>query len=1041
MSEQTEIIEEAHKETVGNPDESSKSDQLNSAATCTAEDNDNDEGVTLVFDEENKEEDETIASSTTTTVISPTTTTTPIISEEEIKEPNKEVKTQEISEKIPEKIPEKAESPPEVEIVMMSTEKYDIPVIEEDNKLKQNDKGTLLSRGGEFQADETNTNTNDLALKDLQTTSDIRFFICGSCKNNPILIGSTPKLLPCLHSFCENCLQDRYEKQKQQAAEGAISSPPRLKCPSCGQEFLVAANDHPTSGFLNNQFVIESTPTTRNIELDNHHQCTSCDDRSTASSYCMNCNEWLCDVCVSAHQRVKVTKDHIIQTKSSYNSSVNSTPSEKGNQENPTAGNSKEKPLFCKVHSQEQLRLFCANCDKLTCRDCQLVEHKDHRYQFIDEAASKHREILKKLLQYLQINLGLLKETIVEVEKVSDALGSQESEIEAEINKAFTCLIEAMKTRQETLVKELRILVTNKQALLAKQKKDLTQMRVILEHNHDFAEFAVKGGSNVALLYSRKVLGTRLHNLNSLKYRQRPLAFPDLKFSMDVEKLCAYFSKIGAAYSHEDMQRKIDHYHSKGPQNNIPRTIALSSRQPTKGLPSQSPIESMTAINQRLTSEPMATTTTPYINLSKQGSLGLPGHQTIRSSNSPNMYNYNTHRSQSTSSNQDMIVLSSSHNKTVTNNDPNHLKKDFATKYMQQVKDKNGRNPNTPKTPTYDTNKMKTHQMNYQMNSQHNNYPRSSSVNSTQSQHAATWSKINPIFGTSKNSTIDQLKKMVEGAGSSDGNLTTDNIERPVSARSTGSDPGPGQTGALSANGIVLVKQENHSPDNVLHSVGASNNDDHSRSESGFDEGQNNEDYCGVCRNGGQLLCCDTCPKVYHLNCHIPALSDLPRDSWSCGLCVEIGQEAQATTPLGLGGQKRRYSKEMTEWQYKLCEKILLCLSVHADSLPFHHKVSKIQVPDYYKVISTPMDLMTVRSKLSPQNFEHYRGFQDFIVDIRLIFSNCFKYNSADSDVCKMGVRLEKYFDSLLKKYVPDAEAYPDTEGQAKRQKTEEVFA
>ena len=32
------------------------------------------------------------------------------------------------------------------------------------------------------------------------------------------------------------------------------------------------------------------------------------------------------------------------------------------------------------------------------------------------------------------------------------------------------------------------------------------------------------------------------------------------------------------------------------------------------------------------------------------------------------------------------------------------------------------------------------------------------------------------------------------------------------------------------------------------------------------------EDYCAVCHNGGDLLCCDKCPKVFHLPCHIPAL-------------------------------------------------------------------------------------------------------------------------------------------------------------------------
>lgn len=37
-----------------------------------------------------------------------------------------------------------------------------------------------------------------------------------------------------------------------------------------------------------------------------------------------------------------------------------------------------------------------------------------------------------------------------------------------------------------------------------------------------------------------------------------------------------------------------------------------------------------------------------------------------------------------------------------------------------------------------------------------------------------------------------------------------------------------------------------------------------------------NEDFCAVCLNGGELLCCDYCPKVYHLSCHVPALLSFP---------------------------------------------------------------------------------------------------------------------------------------------------------------------
>lgn len=41
-------------------------------------------------------------------------------------------------------------------------------------------------------------------------------------------------------------------------------------------------------------------------------------------------------------------------------------------------------------------------------------------------------------------------------------------------------------------------------------------------------------------------------------------------------------------------------------------------------------------------------------------------------------------------------------------------------------------------------------------------------------------------------------------------------------------------------------------------------------------EEMESEDFCAACRNGGDLLCCDLCPKVYHLACHIPPLLSFP---------------------------------------------------------------------------------------------------------------------------------------------------------------------
>lgn len=41
------------------------------------------------------------------------------------------------------------------------------------------------------------------------------------------------------------------------------------------------------------------------------------------------------------------------------------------------------------MSSQERLSLFCETCDRLTCRDCQLQHHRDHKYQFSTEMAAQ----------------------------------------------------------------------------------------------------------------------------------------------------------------------------------------------------------------------------------------------------------------------------------------------------------------------------------------------------------------------------------------------------------------------------------------------------------------------------------------------------------------------------------------------------------------------------------------------------------------------------------------------------------------------------
>lgn len=45
-------------------------------------------------------------------------------------------------------------------------------------------------------------------------------------------------------------------------------------------------------------------------------------------------------------------------------------------------------------------------------------------------------------------------------------------------------------------------------------------------------------------------------------------------------------------------------------------------------------------------------------------------------------------------------------------------------------------------------------------------------------------------------------------------------------------------------------------------------------------------DVCGRCGHEGELLCCQTCPRAFHLSCVVPPLQEIPLDDWFCSVCA-----------------------------------------------------------------------------------------------------------------------------------------------------------
>lgn len=97
----------------------------------------------------------------------------------------------------------------------------------------------------------------------------------------------------------------------------------------------------------------------------------------------------------------------------------------------------------------------------------------------------------------------------------------------------------------------------------------------------------------------------------------------------------------------------------------------------------------------------------------------------------------------------------------------------------------------------------------------------------------------------------------------------------------------------------------------------------------------------------------------------------------------------------------------------KACNEILkeLFSKKHSGyAWPFYKPVDAelLGLHDYHDIIKKPMDLGTVKKKMDDRE---YKSAPEFADDVRLIFTNCYKYNPPDHDVVMMGRKLQDVFE------------------------------
>ncbi|XP_034439128.1 bromodomain testis-specific protein isoform X2 [Hippoglossus hippoglossus] len=136
----------------------------------------------------------------------------------------------------------------------------------------------------------------------------------------------------------------------------------------------------------------------------------------------------------------------------------------------------------------------------------------------------------------------------------------------------------------------------------------------------------------------------------------------------------------------------------------------------------------------------------------------------------------------------------------------------------------------------------------------------------------------------------------------------------------------------------------------------------------------------------------------------------------------------------GSGGRPIKPPKKdlpaFEEKKVKLSEQLTTCSDIlkellskrhYAYAWPFYTPVDAVVLGlrDYHDVIKQPMDLNTIRKKMDQRD---YATVKEFAGDVRLMFSNCYKYNPPSHEVVYMARKLQDIFEARYLKVPQEPE-------------------
>ena len=329
---------------------------------------------------------------------------------------------------------------------------------------------------------------------------------CPVCTN----IYTDPKHLPCLHSFCLQCL-----KHWHRSGHGRDT----IRCPKCQVVSKVPDSgdlkDLPTSFYLNGLIDVLAIQECKTSQVG----CGNCQKKSSESSYCFQCCMFWCEECLIAHNIIQVNKDHRVLALKDFQ--------EKDYED------VLKRPAFCSKqrHEKEELKYFCKNCETAACQSCVLIHHPGHAILHLEEEAERQKMELKSLIEIQKHDIQAKINTLGRLDEDYAKFTQRSEDIKGQVQKFVDDLIATIEAKKQKIIVAIEDETKIFLETLATQKKEIESEIKIIESSLEKADTILKRSTRAEVVQLKKSFEEIFHETSQSQPKDRyPENLPVLAF-------------------------------------------------------------------------------------------------------------------------------------------------------------------------------------------------------------------------------------------------------------------------------------------------------------------------------------------------------------------------------------------------------------------------------------------------------------------------------------------------------------------------------